>query len=77
MAVNAPLSHDANANAPPDDAQSRPRLLDRLNRTVDRLFDFDLHPDELLDLAHSRKAAESTSVLNTPPTVTSTSWLAR
>ena len=77
MAANAPHSHDADANALPVDARAQPRLLDQLNRTVDRLFGFDLHPDELLDLAHSRKVAESTSALNTRARLTSTSWLAR
>jgi hypothetical protein len=75
MAANAPLSYDTNSLRA--DAHARPRLLDQLNRTVDRLFGFDLQPDELLDLAHSRKVAESTRVPNARATLTSTSWLAR
>jgi hypothetical protein len=62
MAANAPLSQDANAL--PVGAHVRPRLLDRLNRTVDRLFGFELQPEELLDLAHPRKVVESRSVLD-------------
>ena len=33
-----------------DGARARPPLLDRLNRTVDRLFGFELEPEELFHL---------------------------
>jgi hypothetical protein len=49
MTANAPLDAGVNVLLH-DGARPRPPLLDQLNRTVDRLFGFELEPEELLHL---------------------------
>ena len=44
-------------------------LLDWLNRTVDRLFGFELEADELLGLASTRKLVESPNAPNARATL--------
>ena len=72
MAANAPLSHDADVlHGRPD----RGRLLERLNRTVDRLFGFELQADELRELAGVRKVVERVPVPH--PRATPSGWRLR
>jgi len=45
-------------------------VLQRLNRIIDRLFGFDLQPEERHYLAETRKLAESRDVLDVRATLT-------
>src|SRR3954466_12657925 len=61
MAADTPLSYDAHGL---HGARGRGRVLERLNRTVDRLFGFELQADELRHLADPRKLVERTPALD-------------
>jgi hypothetical protein len=61
MVANAPLSHDADGL---HGGAGGERLLDRLNRTVDRLFSFELQAEELRALAGTRKVVERVPALH-------------
>jgi hypothetical protein len=62
MTENAALSHEADGLQ--GGGACPARLLDRLNRTVDRLFGFELQEDELRHLGATRKVIERPAALD-------------